>query len=78
MTAPRHEPAERERRALENWQISAADFTRFSKLTRGTRRSLLVWPEELSLKREGDALRLKFQLPSGAYATTLLREFMKD
>jgi tRNA pseudouridine13 synthase len=43
----------------------------------GARRSLRVPVTEASVSEEGDTLRLGFSLPSGSYATTLLREVMK-
>jgi tRNA pseudouridine13 synthase len=78
MTAPQHESAEREQRILSAWELSSQEFTRFAKLTSGTRRPLVVWPDELRLERETEGLRVGFGLPSGAYATTLLRELMKS
>jgi tRNA pseudouridine13 synthase len=77
MTAPQHEPAEREGRILSAWELTPEDFTRFAKLTSGTRRPLVVWPDELRLEQQSEGLRVDFRLPGGAYATTLLREFMK-
>ncbi|MCA9643848.1 MAG: tRNA pseudouridine(13) synthase TruD [Polyangiaceae bacterium] len=44
----------------------------FVKLAPGTRRDLLVFPENVSLELDGDALRLSFGLPSGCYATELV------
>jgi tRNA pseudouridine13 synthase len=77
MTAPQHEPAEREGRILSAWELSLQDFSLFAKLTSGTRRPLVVWPDGLQLEQESEGLRLDVQLPGGVYATTLLREFMK-
>jgi tRNA pseudouridine13 synthase len=77
MLAPQGEPAEREERSLARWEFSLSDFARFPKFTSGTRRPLLAWPEDLRIESETDGLRLQFQLPSGVYATVLLREFMK-
>ncbi|ATG75120.1 tRNA pseudouridine(13) synthase TruD [Zobellella denitrificans] len=42
------------------------------------RRALLLRPEELAWQREGDRLRLSFWLPAGSYATSLVRELIKD
>lgn len=77
MIAPAHEPAVREERVLSAWNLSAADFTKFGKLTIGTRRPMIIWPEGLKVAEESAGLRLEFGLPSGAYATCLLREFSK-
>ncbi|MFP3869618.1 MAG: tRNA pseudouridine(13) synthase TruD [Syntrophobacteria bacterium] len=43
----------------------------------GSRRSLRVPLEEISLHQEPSGLRLEFYLPKGAYATVLLDEIMK-
>jgi tRNA pseudouridine13 synthase len=77
MTAPEHEPAAREGRIFSAWGFSLDDCLRFAKLMSGTRRPMVVWPEELRVERELDGLRFAFCLPSGAYATSLLREFLK-
>ena len=44
---------------------------------KGTRRPARLLVDEISLSEEDDGLRLEFFLPKGAYATVLLREFMK-
>lgn len=43
----------------------------------GQRRALAVTPAPLDRAIEGDAVRFRFQLPKGSYATCVLREFMK-
>ena len=63
---------------MAEWNLSPTDFTRFAKLTSGTRRPLLVWLGSLSIGAEENDLRIDFELPSGSYATSLLREFMKS
>jgi tRNA pseudouridine13 synthase len=77
MTAPQLEPAVREARVLSDWGVAADDFMRFAKLTSGTRRPVVVWPEELRIESELEGVRFGFSLPSGVYATMLLREFLK-
>jgi tRNA pseudouridine13 synthase len=77
MTAPRDVPEAREARALTHWGLSFDDFSRYPKLTSGTRRPLVVWPDDLRVGPEADGVKFDFQLPSGVYATTLLREFLK-
>ncbi len=42
------------------------------------RRALLLKPEQLSWQREADRLRLSFWLPAGSYATSLVREVIKE
>jgi tRNA pseudouridine13 synthase len=78
MRSPRDEPAGREARVLAAWGLALDDFSRYSKLTAGTRRPLVVWPGELRVASEPEGLRFEFTLPSGVYATTLLREFLKS
>lgn len=70
-------PGELEQLCLERSGLTLAHFARYAKLTPGARRPLLVWPQELSGVQTPDGVRLRFTLPSGAYATTLLREVMK-
>ncbi len=77
MRAPQEEVAELERAALDDWGLTAADFTRFPQLTSGTRRPLIAWPTNLVVEAVDKNLRLDFELFSGCYATCLLREFMK-
>ena len=72
-------PAEREASVLRDADLSDADFRRFKKLTPGTRRPFLIRPEQLQVEpvADGPGLKFRFSLPSGVYATTLLREFQK-
>lgn len=42
------------------------------------RRALLLKPEQLSWQRDGDRLTLSFWLPAGTYATSLVRELIKE
>jgi tRNA pseudouridine13 synthase len=58
--------------------LTGAAFERMGKLALGTRRALLVWPEELEAVWRGDALELTMSLPTGTYATVVLREIMKN
>jgi tRNA pseudouridine13 synthase len=44
----------------------------------GTRRDLLVRPEAVAVSEDGDRLRLAFELPSGSYATMLVRELTRS
>ena len=72
-----HEPAIREQRVLAASGLTMDAFRRFGDLTDGTRRPLLVWVSDLQVSSTPDGLRFQFSLPSGAYATVVLREFMK-
>lgn len=49
-----------------------------AKFAPGTRRDLLVFPERLELEQRGpERLELAFTLPSGSYATVLIRELTR-
>ena len=77
MRQPAGKPAAREAAILDRFGLTPDAFLRFRKLTSGTRRPLLVWPDNFSTEVIANGVRLRFALPSGAYATALLREFMK-
>ncbi len=66
------EPGAREQRILDESGLQPEHFRRFSRLTPGARRPLLIYPESLSIEPGPDGVQLNFQLPPGAYATTLL------
>lgn len=72
-----HEPAIREQRVLQSAGLTMDAFRRFGDLTNGTRRPLLIWLNDLQVDSTTDGLQFDFSLPSGAYATVVLREFMK-
>jgi tRNA pseudouridine13 synthase len=68
---------EEESRVLADEGIDRELFVKGGNETMGARRLLRV---QLSLEDaavEGDALRLRFTLPAGSYATVVLRELMK-
>ena len=69
--------AEREAAILADHQVGPATFARFGKLVTGTRRHAQVYLDDLAAEWEPEGLRLSFSLPSGSYATVLLREIMK-
>ena len=75
MKPPRGTPADREAAVLASAGLPTDAFDRYPKLTSGTRRAYLVRPDELETAAEEDGLRVRFTLPSGSYATVLLREF---
>ena len=78
MKSALHEPAVREQRVLAASGLMLDGFRRFGHLAEGTRRPLLIWPEDLQVRAVTDGLLFEFSLPSGAYATVVLREFMKS
>lgn len=77
MRPPGAEVALREERVLEEAGLNREHFQKFPKLTAGARRAFLVRPMELEIRQEADGLKMEFTLPSGVYATMLLREFQK-
>lgn len=77
MKAPIEAAAEVERLILEKSGLEMSHFEKFSKLTSGARRPYLVWPQELQVRAVPEGLWFCFSLPSGCYATVLLREFLK-
>lgn len=77
MKAPQGAVAEREAALLRAAELSSEMFTKFANLTSGTRRPYVVWLDDLALTVEPEGLRLAFTLPSGSYATVVLREFQK-
>jgi tRNA pseudouridine13 synthase len=44
----------------------------------GTRRDLVVRPTQGDVRADGDRLRICFELPSGSYATEVLREMLRS
>lgn len=77
MKRPSGLPAEREARILAQSGLTMDQFAQSPSLLSGTRRPYLIWPSDLQVTQEADGLRFRFTLPSGVYATTLLREFRK-
>ena len=83
MLRPQAQPAHQELAALAQLGVAPEAFDAYDRLCPGERRPLLIWPEPLSLelRREpaaGRALRVKFFLPSGSYATILCREILSE
>lgn len=75
MRSAQGQPLALEQAILEEMGLTAEDLATLGHLADGTRRDLLVAPENLELLDEGEGtLRLAFSLPSGSYATQLLRE----
>lgn len=72
-------PHEVEMAALSQLNLTGEEFVRFAKLCSGTRRCMLEFPENVTAKSLGDdCLQISFDLRSGAYATTLLREIVQS
>lgn len=78
MKAPSGAPADLERAVVADLGLSGAALETLGRLVDGTRRDLLVWPEQLQLTAaESGVLELSFVLPAGSYATQLLRELTR-
>jgi tRNA pseudouridine13 synthase len=72
--------AQSEAKTLEDKIFSSSDITldQLRKIgAEGTRRLGRIIPD-IMIKPASDGLSLSFSLPAGAYATTVLREFMKE
>jgi tRNA pseudouridine13 synthase len=77
MKVPTGQPARREQRVLDQFGITPQRVALFPRLLTGARRPLVIRVDDLQITPTPGGLRFRFTLPSGAYATTLLREFMK-
>ena len=73
-----HAVQEHEEKILQEFSLEPAHFLRYKKLTSGARRPFLIWPEKLKIEQTTEGILFDFTLPSGVYATMLLREFMKN
>lgn len=70
--------AAREAAILAEEELSPGDFRPLGKLAPGTRRALSIALEDVAVDViEPDAIRIQLTLPSGAYATAVLREVLK-
>lgn len=70
--------ARRETELLAASGVSLEMLARFKKLGAGTRRQARIRPHNARVEQEDGALIFYFELPKGAYATTIMREFMKS
>jgi tRNA pseudouridine13 synthase len=82
MTMPQGVPLEIEQSALAVEGLAAADFKQSGLLrVKGARRALRVRPEDVELAagvdEHGGHITVAFTLPSGSFATVLLRELTK-
>ncbi len=75
MRWPEGRPEQIEREVLGSRLGDASVLERFGKLGEGARRALRVVPGELTVEAiegEADAIAVRFMLPKGSYATTLI------
>jgi tRNA pseudouridine13 synthase len=77
---PRGEAREIETQVVDEGGCRVADFHQLQQRCglSGGRRPLRVPIEDLEWEQDDEGLRLSFFLPKGSYATTLLREIMKN
>ena len=75
MKTARHEAHELEKTILINAGITNEQFRELR--AKGTRRPGRLVPR-INVSATDDGLRLRFELPKGGFATTVLREFMKN
>ena len=78
MLSPRGVSAERELHLLEESGLKLEHFGNYAQLLSGARRSFVVRPTDLTTTSFGDGIQFQFSLRSGVYATSLLREFLKN
>ncbi len=72
MRWPEGEALERERAVLAARGLTPESFRAARAQGEGTRRTLRIVPEDVTVERAADTLRVRFVLPKGAYATTVL------
>lgn len=82
-TLPAGEPLKIEEEVFASHSLKPQDFRQEGKeKVKGARRSLRVQPREVELEGGSDAhgphITVAFTLPSGSFATVLMRELMKD
>jgi tRNA pseudouridine13 synthase len=76
--APDSPAAQLEQRILESSGLEAEAFARYARLMPGTRRPIAIAIDGVSVNAtDGEILEVGFTLPSGAYATAVLREITK-
>lgn len=77
MRWPEREARSREEAALGRWGLTPEDLARFRSSGEGTRRPYRVRIDAPQLEQTPEGVRLAFTLPSGAYATVVLRELVR-
>ncbi|MBX7191274.1 MAG: tRNA pseudouridine(13) synthase TruD [Sandaracinaceae bacterium] len=77
MRWPERVAREREEAALARAGLTREHLDRFRRAGEGTRRNYRVLVKDPSVAAEGDVVTVAFTLPSGAYATEILREITR-
>lgn len=78
MRAAAGEAAEREAAILAAAGLSVDDFAKVARIAEGTRRDATIAVRDPAVRTADDSLEVEFALPSGAYATAVMRELMKS
>ena len=74
---PESPAALREANLLAREEIQLDSFAHLSKLAKGTRRALSVLLEGAEVTARDSSVEVRFTLPSGSYATSIMREIIK-
>ena len=77
MKWPEREAKAREEEAMRAFGLDQTKLERVKQAGAGTRRAYRVLIQEGAVALEGDAVRVSFTLPAGAYATEILRELTR-
>ena len=72
------EGRELENKVLEELGLGPEELRALSDHAPGTRRDLVVRPEHTDARSDGARLVISFELPSGSYATEVLRELLRS
>lgn len=78
MKSARGKALELEEHASSSLSLDASRRAALGRFADGTRRDLLVWPTDVRLSASPDILEISFFLPSGSYATQLVRELTRE
>jgi len=70
------EPAEWDAAGLTRWELTEEQFAEFARVAHGTRRRMMVQADDLVAEPATGGVRLSVTLPTGVYATVLLREVL--
>jgi tRNA pseudouridine13 synthase len=76
MKAAANDAESQEAQILKEFDLDMQDFRRLK--SPGTRRQAVLYLDDMTIEGAPSGLIFSFTLPSGAYATTVLREFIKN
>lgn len=75
--SPGSAAALREDVILSREELTLDSFSHLRKLANGARRAMSILLEDVAVEPLEDAIEVRFSLPSGSYATAILREVIK-